>query len=168
MFEATISPGSIIKKIFDAIKELITEASFDCSQNGICIQAMDSSHISMVNLMLRADGFDHFICDTNINLGVNMQDMGKILKCATNDDKITLRAVEDDKLSFSFEAKDAKRSADFDLKLINVEAEILGIPEKEYDAVIQLPSSEFAKICKELNQFGETIEIAATNNKVTF
>jgi hypothetical protein len=52
----------------------------------------DSSHVSLVALLLRADGFDHFRCDRNISLGINLTSMGKVLKCCNNDDIITLKS----------------------------------------------------------------------------
>jgi len=39
------------------MKDLVTDANFDCSNTGITLQAMDSSHVSLVSLMLRRDGF---------------------------------------------------------------------------------------------------------------
>ena len=53
---------------------------------------MDSSHVSLCAVALRADGFDHFRCDRNISLGFNSGNLGKILKCADNSDSITLKA----------------------------------------------------------------------------
>jgi proliferating cell nuclear antigen len=44
-------------------QELVTEANFDCTNSGIALQAMDTSHVSLVGLFLRADGWEHFRCD---------------------------------------------------------------------------------------------------------
>ena len=41
---------------------------------------MDSSHVSLVALMLKATGFDHYRADRNLSLGINMGSMGKVLK----------------------------------------------------------------------------------------
>lgn len=35
MFEARLVSSSILKKVLDAIKDLLTEATFDCSDSGI-------------------------------------------------------------------------------------------------------------------------------------
>merc|ERR1712194_929939 len=72
---------------------------------GISLQAMDSSHVSLVGLLLRADGFDHFRCDRNISLGINLGSMGKVLKCCN----MTLRqnssvdTKEDEQVSIQME-----------------------------------------------------------------
>lgn len=35
MFEARLGQATILKKILDAIKDLLNEATFDCSDSGI-------------------------------------------------------------------------------------------------------------------------------------
>lgn len=72
MFEARLIQGSILKKVLDALKDLITEASWDVSSHGISLQSMDSSHVSLVQLTLRKDGFEEYRCDRNLAMGVNL------------------------------------------------------------------------------------------------
>lgn len=64
--------GSILKKVLEALKDLITEACWDVSSTGISLQSMDSSHVALVQLTLRADGFETYRCDRNLAMGVNL------------------------------------------------------------------------------------------------
>ena len=91
MFEARLSEAALLKKLLEAVKELVTDANFDCSATGFQLQAMDSSHVSLVSLSLRSDGFEHFRCDRNLSMGMNLNNMAKMLKCAGNDDVITMK-----------------------------------------------------------------------------
>jgi proliferating cell nuclear antigen PCNA len=91
MFEARLTQGILLKKLLEAVKDLVTDANFDCSSTGFALQAMDSSHVSLVSMLLRADGFDHYRCDRNISMGINMNNMAKMLKCAGSDDIVTLK-----------------------------------------------------------------------------
>ena len=52
---------------------------------------MDSSHVSLVSLKLRSDGFEHYRCDRNLSMGMNLKNMVKMLNCANNDDIITMK-----------------------------------------------------------------------------
>jgi hypothetical protein len=70
MFEARLLQGALLKKIIDAIKDLVTDANFDCTASEFSLQAMDSSHVSLVALRLDKDGFDHFRCDKPISMGM--------------------------------------------------------------------------------------------------
>ena len=64
---AATPPGPV--QVVEAIKDLIEDANFDCNNSGFSLQAMDSSHVSLVALSLRADGFEHYRCDRNISMG---------------------------------------------------------------------------------------------------
>ena len=56
--------------------------------------------------------------------------MSKILKCCTGDDSVTIKADDDgDTASFVFESKKGERYSEFELKLMDIDAEHLGIPE---------------------------------------
>jgi proliferating cell nuclear antigen len=105
MFEARLTQASLWKKILESIKDLVTDANFDCSSSGIALQAMDSSHVSLVSLLLRSDGFEHYRCDKSLALGINLTSFSKILKCSGNDDIVTLKAEDSaDALTFMFES----------------------------------------------------------------
>lgn len=69
MFEARLLQGALLKKVIEAIKDLVTDANFDCTENDFSLQAMDSSHVSLVSLRLEKDGFEHFRCDKPVSMG---------------------------------------------------------------------------------------------------
>ena len=98
--------GRLLKQVLEAIKDLVTDANFDCAATGFSLQAMDSSHVSLVSLMLRSDGFDHFRCDRSLSMGMNLNNVAKMLKCAGNDDIITMKAEDSgDTVTFMFESQ---------------------------------------------------------------
>lgn len=169
MFEARLIKGSILKKVLEAIKDILTQATFDCDDNGIQLQAMDSSHVSLVSLTLRADGFDKYRCDRNISMGMNLGSMSKILKCTSEKDTVTMKAQDNaDTVTFTLESPNQEKVSDYEMKLMNLDLEHLGIPETEYSCSIRMPSAEFARICRDLSQFGETMVISCTKEGVKF
>ncbi|KAG2370752.1 hypothetical protein C9374_014246 [Naegleria lovaniensis] len=169
MFEAKITQGEILKKILDAIKELVNDANFDCNSTGMALQAMDTAHVSLVHLMLKKDAFERYRCDKQVVLGVNMAVMNKMLKCAGKDDSISLKATDEPgTLSLSFESKSGERMSEFEMKLIEIDAEPLGIPEPDYTAEITMPASEFKKICSDLSTIGDTVTVSANKDGVKF
>lgn len=152
MFEARLQQGGILKKILESIKDLVTDANFDCSSTGISLQAMDSSHVSLVALFLRSEGFEHYRADRNISLGINLASMAKILKCAGNDDCITLKAQDNgENVTFMFESPKQTRVSHFSLKLMDIDSEHLGIPKTQYQCVVQMSAGEFQRIVREIS-----------------
>lgn len=169
MFEARLVQGNLLKKLLESIKDLVTDANFDCASNGISLQAMDSSHVSLVTVLLRAEGFEHYRCDRNLSLGINLASMAKVLKCAGNDDSITIKAEDSgDVATFMFESPKNDKISDFEMKLMEIDGEHLGIPDTEYNAVIKMPAAEFQRICRDLTIIGDTVVISAAKEGVKF
>lgn len=105
MFELRLVQGSLLKRLIDAIKDLVNDANFDCSSTGFSLQAMDSSHVALVSLLLRSEGFEHFRCDRTFSMGMSIANMAKMLRCASNDDIITIKADDGtDTVTFMFES----------------------------------------------------------------
>lgn len=169
MFEARLIHGSVWKKILESIKDLLNEAIFDCSSTGITVQAMDSSHVSLVSLSMSSEGFDTYRCDRNLSMGINLPIMSKLVKCSGNDDVITLKAADEaDVLSLVFESPNQEKVSDFEMKLVDIDTEHLGIPDTEYCCVVKMPSGEFQRICRDLSQIGDSVIIACTKEGVKF
>lgn len=130
---------------------------------------MDNSHVSLVSLTLRSDGFDKYRCDRNLSMGMNLTSMAKILKCANNDDTVTMKAQDNaDTVTFMFESPNQEKVSDYEMKLMNLDQEHLGIPETDYACIVRMPSVEFARICRDLSQFGESVVISCTKEGVKF
>ncbi|XP_055826367.1 uncharacterized protein LOC129894737 [Solanum dulcamara] len=58
--------------------------------------------------------------------------------------------------------------ADFEMKLMDIDSEHLGIPEAEYHHLVRMPSAEFGRICKDLSSIGDTVVISVTKKGVKF
>ncbi|KAJ3248019.1 proliferating cell nuclear antigen [Chytriomyces hyalinus] len=169
MLECTIEQASTLKKILDAVKELVADANFDCSDAGLSLQAMDNSHVALVALLLRSTAFSPFRCDQNLSLGINLSSFSKILKCANNDDTVTLKADSGvDTINLAFESKNGARQSEYDLKLMDIDSEHLGIPDTPYEATVKMSSAEFQRICRDLRILNESIVIDVTKEGVKF
>mmetsp|Transcript_83540 Transcript_83540/g.269293 ORF Transcript_83540/g.269293 Transcript_83540/m.269293 type:complete len:259 (-) Transcript_83540:198-974(-) len=166
--EAHLTQAVLLKKVVDAIKDLCKDVNFDCSEKGIQVQSMDSSHVALVSLLLRESAFSEFKCERPMSLGMNVESLSKILKMCSPSDTLKVRWQSGtDTVSFQCEGGE-DRIADFDLKLMQIESEHMEIPEQQYKVVVKLPSSEFQRICRDLREFGETMQIKASKEGITF
>ncbi|KAE8799112.1 proliferating cellular nuclear antigen [Hordeum vulgare] len=95
---------------------------------------MDSSHVALVALLLRSEGFEHYRCDRNLSMGMNLGNMAKMLRCAGSDDIITIKPATAPTPSPSCLSRPDK-IADFEMKLMDISSEHLGIPDSEYQAI---------------------------------
>ena len=144
-------------QVVDAIKDLVQDCNFDCNDSGVALQAMDNSHVALVSMMLKAESFSPFRCDRNIALGINLSSLMKVLRCAQNEDILTLKAQDaPDSVNLLFESSESDRISEYDIKLMDIDQEHLGIPETEYSATITMPSAEFQRICRDLLALSES------------
>jgi len=169
VFSAKFEKAGLFKKIVEAVKEVVSETNFDCSPTGIGMQAMDSSHVSLVSLLLKAEGFESYECGRSLSIGLNLGSLTKILKCAQNEDSIVLNSIEgNDALKLTFESQKNDKLAEFELKLMQIDGESLGIPEADYSSEIKMPSAEFQRICRDLTVLGDTVTISTSSEGVKF
>jgi proliferating cell nuclear antigen len=118
---------------------------------------MDNSHVALVSMMLKAESFSPYRCDRNVALGVNLTSLTKVLRAAQNEDILTIKAEDaPDVLNLVFESSESDRLSEYDLKLMDIDQEHLGIPDTEYAATINMPSSEFKRICVDLMALSES------------
>lgn len=161
--------GSTLKKVVDSIKDLVENGNLECQASGITLQAMDSAHVALVALSLTKEGFKQYRCDRNITLGVNMGSVGKIMKCLPDKDSVSLKAdAESDQVTFLFEGQDGIRVSEFQLKLMEIDGEHMGIPDTEYKCSVQMPSGEFKRIITDLAVLGDTCRIAISKDGIKF
>merc|ERR1719414_2042674 len=167
--EAHLQQAVLLKKVVDAMKDLCKDVNLECSEKGIQVQSMDSSHVALVSVLLRESAFADFKCDRAASLGMNVDSLGKIFKMCGSGDSLKLRWQDGaDTVGFQCESGEDDRVADFDLKLMQIESEHMEIPEQHYKVLARLPSGEFQKICRDLKEFGETMQMKASKEGITF
>ena len=78
-----------------------------------------------------------------LSLGVDMESMNKVLKCAAKDDIIEISAsgTNPDKLKFTFEDTGQERVSEYEMKLMNIEEEHLQIPDTDYCVTVKVTDS---------------------------
>ncbi len=90
MFKAKIKNGKVIKGIFEAVSAIISETFLKVDPDkGISLTAMDLSHICLVSLTLEKSDLDEFEADQNYELGINVEDLVKIIRRSGANDEIT-------------------------------------------------------------------------------
>ncbi|GIQ80219.1 proliferating cell nuclear antigen, PCNA [Kipferlia bialata] len=169
MFEAHLEQASTLKKMIEAVKGLVNHVNINCNEQGMSIQAIDTSHVALVYLKLRTEGFALYNCEKSISLGISMDHLSKILKSAANNDTVIIRAEDEkDSLHIIFQPQDEKRVSTFELKLLDIDIPQLVIPVTEFTANVTIASGEFQRICRDLNALGENVSLSANKEGMRF
>src|SRR4030065_22608 len=92
MFSAKMQDSKILKGMIDAVSAIIDETYFVADEKGLNLTAMDESHICLMSMNLPKDLFDGgYECKTQVKLGINLEDMTKIMKRAGASDAIEFK-----------------------------------------------------------------------------
>ena len=59
-------------------------------------------------------------------------------------------------------------TSDFKMNLLDIQQEVLNIPDMEYDATIRMLSRDFLEICRNLRKFGDCVKVLVTKEGLSF
>lgn len=157
--------------IMKNLKNFSQDVEFVVSEDGVYTQGMDGSHCCLFEMILKSNWFDKFETDKRYVLGLNCELLAKVLNCLEQSQKIMMQYTEDrDDLFISLSPNDGESSIVkvFHLPLIDIESNLLEIPETEYSADIAMSSDDFGKLVNQLSIFGKDIRFELSDSiKVT-
>ena len=162
--------ASSIKILVEALKELLTDTCVEFDETGMKIIAMDNSHIVLVHLKLDEGSFEHFYCRSKMSIGINMLNFHKLIKTINSNDTLTLFMEDSDinHLGIKIENNDKHTKTIYKLNLLDLDNPHISIDPTEFNSVITLPSSDFQKICRDMNNVSDLVEIKNIGNQLIF
>ena len=167
-FLTSVQSGAI-RILFESLKDVLTDVNIHVSPSGIKIVSMDGSKSAIVHLKLLATQFEFYHCSNNLTLGVNMLSLFKILKSIKNNDVISMYVTHDTtKLFIKIENKDKKCETISELKLLDIDEDILRIPTIEFDSIITIPSPDFQGYMRDLSVISNEITVETDTNNLLF
>lgn len=165
--EVKLENGELFKKIVSSIRELSDEVEFFCDEDTMEVQAMDGSHVCMIDMVLTKNAFSTYEVQQAVSIGVNMANLNSILKMSKKNDSITLKHPKDtDNLELKIAG--SKKKIDFKLKLMEIDKDRLQPIELPFTHAISMNSSEFEKVVKDAANIGDSCYINITDNSLDF
>ncbi|MCD6127951.1 MAG: proliferating cell nuclear antigen (pcna) [Methanomicrobia archaeon] len=156
MFNAKLE-ARLWRDIVNTVSSIIEEAPFDVKEQGMYMRAMDPSHISMLDIEIPKEMFEEYSIDKEMFLGVNMDEMKKIIYRAKPTDVLIINA-EESRIYLTF-VGDSKRK--FGLPLIDVLEKRTKLPEIPFTATIKLSSEIFQDGIKDASVVADHITFEA-------
>jgi proliferating cell nuclear antigen PCNA len=165
----TSGKPEIFTTIFQHIRLFTENVSLIFSPTGLYFQTMDSSRVSIVELTLPNTWFDKytFTSKTDIVLGIPTAILFKILNAREKQQRIQFLYDNSDALAIHFTSDDTSIfDKHFECPLMDLETDIMNIPEIEYSAEFTLPSAIFSTLIQQLKTFGDTLDIECTEEHI--
>ena len=153
--------------IFQNMKSFSDNINLIFDDEKMFVQAIDPGHVSILELNIPSTWFDKY-SPTNMTIGVNAAIFFKILstrdkcqniemKCEDGADKLEIRFVSNNKTIFD---------KTFEMPLIDLDMDLMSVPELDYQAEFTLPSTNFYNLVSQLKMFGETMDIDCSEEQI--
>lgn len=160
--------GNAIRTLFEVLKEIVHDVTLRIDPTGMKLLTLDGARCALVYMRLRADAFEEFHCEGSFSLGVNMSSMFKLVKTSGSHDTITMYMddIQSNELGIKIQNADKNSVTSFALKLLDVDDEVISMPDVEFDNVITMPSAFFQRLCRDMLNLGDTMIIKSSGNQL--
>jgi proliferating cell nuclear antigen len=165
-----------VRNTITAIKDILTDATITFTKEGLKIINFDKTHTILVNVTLYAHKFEKYLCGPEkIIICANTLHLFKVITTMSNDDTLTMYIEKTDyhegivsHLGLQYDNGDIKQCYNQKLRLIEPDTEELIVPDVEYSTVINMPTTDFQKIIRDLTGISDRIEIKSVGNDLIF
>lgn len=157
-----------IKILVEALKELITDTTIEVNESGLRIVCMDTPHTALVHVNLEADKFEYFYCPKKVCIGVNMLNLQKLIKTINNNDALTFFIEENNPNFMGIRIENETAKTQYKLNLLDLDVSQISADATMMTTVVTMPSSEFQKICRDMNNIADDMEIKNIGNTLIF
>lgn len=170
LFHIRTVQGSVIKSLFDTLKEILHDVVLTFDKTGVKISAMDGAKVSLVHMKLDAESFEEYSCEDTYEIGVNVSNMFKLLRSSGSHDSILFRYLKNEPHSLEITIQNFEKNSitKFNLKLIEIDSTHIEINDLEFDTIVSIPSNYFQRLCRDMNELTEHMFIEKTNGVISF
>ena len=165
----TVQSGAF-RILIEALKEILTDTNLIFDSTGIKLIATDNSKIVLIHMKLHSENFEHFYCRDKIKIGINMNNLFKLIKVMNNNDILSLYINENDpnKLGIRIFNEDKNAQTSFKMNLLDISEEEIKIPPAEFETELTLPSSDFQKLIRDMTNIGDSVDIKSVSDSLIF
>lgn len=151
--------ANAIKGIFEVLKDIINDVNVYFGPEGVKILTLDTARVTLVHMNLAAENFEEYSCPTEFTAGLNMANTFKLLKSVGPADTLTMNIDGTEILECIIENTAKKSRTTFSLKLLDINEDILDVPDISMDVITTMPSIDFQRIARDMGNLATDMDI---------
>lgn len=155
------------KSLLEVLKDIINDVNLCFDSSGMKIVAFDVARVTLVHMFMSAENFEEYSCKKEIYVGINVLNMFKLLKSITNNDILSM-SVTDETLNVTLTNDSKKSISKFSIKLLDLNEDILDIPDIDMPISTSIPSLDFQKIVRDMSIIADDMKITRKDNVIKF
>lgn len=165
MFDAILEDVSILRDSIATISEIIDEAEFLLSPEGVRMIAADRAVVAVVDFNLSAAVFKQYNCDKSSRIGINMEKFLQVLKRALPNDALQIK-LEKEYLEIILIGDSVRK---FTLPLIDISREETPPVDKlEFPVTFKIKSEILNNAVEDAELIGDSIVFSIQKDNITF
>jgi proliferating cell nuclear antigen len=157
-----LADPTYLKDSIAVISDLVNEARFRISRNGVEMVAMDPANVAMVVYKLLSSAFTEYDVPKEQELAINLANLKQVLRRAKADDILTLQVVEDNKLQITLKGATTRT---FSLPIIDIEEKEQRVPNLSFPVNVQTASHVLNEAIEDVDIVAESVTLSAEPNK---
>ena len=159
--------AAAIKSTFEVLKDILNDVNIYFKPDGIYIVTLDTARSSLVDMYLSSENFEEYDCPQQIETGVNVTNMFKLLKTITSNDVLIISINSKEYMNIEIHNENKKTSTKFELKLLDINENQIEVPETNMTITTPMPSVDFQRICRDMSNIGSEIQITREGKYIT-
>ncbi|MFX0080850.1 MAG: proliferating cell nuclear antigen (pcna) [Candidatus Hodarchaeota archaeon] len=168
-FTLKLENSRILKGIVETLASIIDETEFRVTPKEFTISAMDPSRICLLKLSIKKDDFDDYQCNKESKVGLNLDDLDKILKRSAANDSVEINFNEtDQKIKIKMQREGVSRTRTFSLALLDIDIEEIpmdNLLKIEYPSNWVLDPDFLVEAIKDAEIYSEILNINANEGQ---
>ncbi|NQV08321.1 proliferating cell nuclear antigen (pcna) [Candidatus Woesearchaeota archaeon] len=150
----SLADSKYLKDSISIVSELVNEARFKITSDGIKLVAMDPANVAMVVLKLFSSTFVEYDVKKETEIAINLSNLKQILKRAKSNDIVTLELKDENRLNIELKGN-TKRT--FSLPIIELEEKEQKIPDLKFPVTINTNSVILNEAIEDVDIVAESV-----------
>jgi proliferating cell nuclear antigen len=150
-----MSDTRVWKTCVGAIVNLLEEAHFKFTSEGVSMRAMDPSHVALVDFRLSPGAFEEYRVSKPLGLGLSLVELDRVLSRAKSEDALVMEYDgEKNRLLITFRGASSRR---FSLPLLDLRESELPEPKLQFSAFVEVLAEVLQDGLRDSETVGENV-----------
>jgi proliferating cell nuclear antigen len=154
-----------LRAVVEAIKPIVDEAVFTATSEAITFRAMDASHVSLLDISWKRDGFLEYECNEEITFGVRIDELLKLLKRIDKEQQVEI-SIADGEMQLT--ASEGKKTRNYKLRLLDASKSETPVPKLSFNTKVTMLYDALVNALKDIDVISSVVEIHTNEAMIKF
>ena len=159
-----LAESKYFKDSISIISELVQEAKFKATSDGLEMVAMDPANVAMVVFKLLSSCFTEYKIKDTEEIAINLNNLKQVLRRAKGDDILTIETTEDNKLRIQMKSNTTRS---FSLPTLEIDDKEQKVPELEFPVIIETESGILTEAIEDVSVVAESVTFLGEKNQLS-